>query len=734
MAVNLKLGVELGDFQQNINTAKAQIKEFDAALKQAESRFKATGDAESAMATKTSQLTAKLQAQKKMVDEYRAALQKADEGGVSKLNAEYIKLQTQMLNAEAAMYDTQTALNALSMSEKTAADGADALTKSVSNIGKKISLDQVINGIGRITDGMERAAQHAVTFAKNLWDGVMDSAQRADDIATASVMYDIPLQRYKQMLALEAGGLDTSVTAILAAQKKLGKGIGGDNKNAVQALKDLGVSLKKIEDTGDGILEFVDKDPAEAFFDIGRALYDMEKGYDKEAAAQALFGGSWEELMPLFKDYKTLDEYNAALDKMNVTTDQATENSAKMNDSFSKLKNTMTTIQDEIVGQLAPGLTDAANALNDMLTAILGYLQSENGQEMLGKLGDSVAGLFDDLSKVNPEDVVSNFVTVFDKLTSGLEFLANNWEEVKKGLLAIGGAFATLKVAEGVLEFVKLISGLRGLGVGGGSAASAITSTFMDSAGKLAFSGVESTLGTSIGGAIASVLTSTPLTVAIAAASIVAIAHGVHEAFTAETITDKIEEGLIEAGNTPEEAAAKAEAMDQAAKNEILTNPSARKKVTDLLKKGLTTGDWTVEPVPVAVAPKTDEEAAAEISAQIGTVSVPVKLVIMGGNGSSGVSYGGAAGGGGGLADYWYEQEFGGFRPGYANGIRYVPDTRLAWLHPGETVTPAREISSRNFSSNLYVEKMVMNNGTDAAGLAAAMAAAQRETMNGYGS
>ena len=734
MAVNLKLGVELGDFQQNINQAKAQIKEFDAALKSAESRFKATGDAESAMATKTSQLTAKLQAQKKMVDEYRAALQKADEGGVSKLNAEYIKLQTQMLNAEAAMYDTQTALNALTMSEKDAAQGADTLTKSVSNIGKKISLDQVINGIGRITDGMERAAQHAVTFAKNLWDGVMDSAQRADDIATASVMYDIPLQRYKQMLALEAGGLDTSTNAILSAQKKLGKGIGGDNKNAVQALKDLGVSLKKIEDTGDGILEFVDKDPAEAFFDIGRALYDMEKGYDKEAAAQALFGRSWDELMPLFKDYKTLDEYNAALDKMNVTTDQATENSAKMNDSFSELKNTMTTIQDEIVGQLAPGLTDAANALNDMLTAILNYLQSENGQEMLGKLGESVAGLFDDLSKVNPEDVVSNFVAVFDKLTSGLEFLANNWEEVKKGLLAIGGAFATLKVAEGVLEFVKLISGLKGLGGAGGSAASAITSTFMSSAGKLTFNGIESTLGTSIGSAVASALTSTPLTVAIAAASIIAIAHGVYEAFNSKSVSDVVEETLVANGNTPEEAAAKVDAMEKAAKKDFWTNPEGRKKAMDLLKKGLTTDDWTVEPVPVAVEPKTDGEAAAEIAEQIGTVSVPVKLLIQGGNGSSGMSYGGAAGGGGGLADYYMDTLFGSFRPGYANGIRYVPDTRLAWLHPGETVTPAREISSRNFSSNLYVEKMVMNNGTDAAGLAAAMAAAQRATMNGYGS
>jgi hypothetical protein len=47
---------------------------------------------------------------------------------------------------------------------------------------------------------------------------------------------------------------------------------------------------------------------------------------------------------------------------------------------------------------------------------------------------------------------------------------------------------------------------------------------------------------------------------------------------------------------------------------------------------------------------------------------------------------------------------------------------------------PAREVASRNYNSNLYVESMYMNNGQDAAGLAAAMAAAQRRTMSGYGS
>lgn len=72
----------------------------------------------------------------------------------------------------------------------------------------------------------------------------------------------------------------------------------------------------------------------------------------------------------------------------------------------------------------------------------------------------------------------------------------------------------------------------------------------------------------------------------------------------------------------------------------------------------------------------------------------------------------------------------------HANGLPFVPfDGYIAQLHRGERVVPAREAgSSRNYSSNLYVESMYMNNGQDADGLAAAMAAAQRRTMSGYGS
>ena len=117
-----------------------------------------------------------------------------------------------------------------------------------------------------------------------------------------------------------------------------------------------------------------------------------------------------------------------------------------------------------------------------------------------------------------------------------------------------------------------------------------------------------------------------------------------------------------------------------------------------------------------------------DLTEQIGVVDVPVRLVL------SGAGYGGSTGGG--TFDLLRDigNGFRGIFGFHANGIWSVPfDNYPALLHAGERVVPARE-ANRSYNSNLYVEKMIMNNGTDAQGLANAMAAAQRRRMSGYGS
>lgn len=717
MAVNLKLGVELGDFTQNINTAKAQIKEFDAALKQAESRFKATGDAESSMATKTGALTAKLQAQKRMVDEYREALRKADENGVSKLNSEYVKLMTQMLNAEAAMYDTQTALNELTMSEQQAAQGADTLTKSVNGIGKKISLDQVIAGVGRITDGLENAARKAVDLGEKLWNMIMDSAQRASDQAEVAQMYNIPLQRYKQMLGLEAEGLKTTTDAILSSQKKLNSNIGKGSTATLDTLRELGLLFE----SGKGAETFITTDTVEMFWKAGQALMSMREGFDKEAAAQSLFGRSWNELVPLFQQYKSLEEYSKALDGVNVTSETATENLDTLGDRVGALEHTWTSLKDEILQAVAPGLTQGADALNGVLSTILEYLQKPEGQEMLNKLGESISGLFDDLSKVNPEDVVNNFVTVFDKLTTGLEFIKKNWSAIVDGLKAIGIAFGALKIGEGVLEGLRLINGFRTLiGAGGGAttgATAGLGAKLLGTGAGATITGAMATIGASI----------TPYLGPLAAIPMVL------EDQTALFRTRRNGGSWEEAGDAAIkeiEASAKnaAKAWEDWGTQIVEAPKNLAAVVWGWITGKGTAGDWSGEngdDWSVKVKPEAEEGSAEALAEQIGAVTVPVKLSVVG------AGMGAIAAGGGHGSDVINAKFFGG---GFANGIPYVPDTMLAWLHKGEMVTPAREIGSRSYSSNLYVERMIMNNGTDAAGLASAMAAAQKRTMSGYGS
>ena len=129
-----------------------------------------------------------------------------------------------------------------------------------------------------------------------------------------------------------------------------------------------------------------------------------------------------------------------------------------------------------------------------------------------------------------------------------------------------------------------------------------------------------------------------------------------------------------------------------------------------------------MEPVEVKTEPDVVDNAAAEITEQIGVVPVTV-VPVVGGSGSSGSSRGlpGSGSGGGGLSDYFYDTLFGSYKPGFANGIPWVNDTQLAWLHRGERVLTASQNRSYTANSNLYVENMHMGGGMDAQALAEAM-------------
>ena len=788
MAVNYKLGADVGSFKQGMQEAQASLRTLDAALKNNEASLKAGGNAQIYMEQKSKILNDKMLQQKKLADQLKDAMQKMAQNGVSKTSVEYQRLHQQLLQAQTGMNETKVALDGMAESEQEAAKGADQLTQSVNSIGKKISLEQVISGIGSITKAMETAAGKAVQLGENIWTNVMNSAKWADDTQTMALMYGIDLDRFLKIQKLVQNGMDTSVEAILGAQTKLNKNIGTGSDSFYHTLVELGLAFENVGKFGETSFSLVTDNAEEMFWQAGRKIMEMTDVYEKETKAQELFGKSWKELVPLFSEYGSLDEYNKALDSVKTNTEEEVSDLATLMDTVAEMQGKIETLINKGWAALAPSLTAAADALSELLENVIDYLEKPEGQEAMDKMSESISGLFDDLGKIEPESVVNSFTNVFDKIVKGFEWIYEHKDDVIHALEAIVAGWAGLKLTGGVLQVWQLISGLQGF-VGAGGAAGSNLGAVGSAAGLggkagggLNFVNKMLTGGT---GAAAGVVTVATNGAAVGdylvnntrigqeirdTGDVIGSAEKVWNEKLNEikqnaktfvqdwgnvvqqiweasyydeyfqsvgTTANLIKNGANDLSNwigdiignsvtdfvmdTIKDVANAPEAVKQVTNSTPEQNRNAFRTIIDTFLNGMQEGGGgshgfgvPVEPVLEDDAQETLQEQASKLTVQVGARIVPVSFS------------GGAGGGGGGKF---------GYLAFHANGIWDVPfDGYPAILHKGERVTPAREVSSRSYNSNLYVEKMYMNNGQDAEGLASAMAAAQRRRMSGYGS
>ena len=693
MAVNVKLGVDLSGFNSGIREGQGILKGLNAEMKATEAEFKATGNAEQMLTNKTKVLSQQIRVQKGIATEAEKALKAMTDAGVDPANAAYQKLYATMMNATAGMNNAQAELNSLGESAKGAADGANQLTTSVNNIGKKISLDQVISGIDKITSGLENAAKKAVQLGEDIWNSIMNSAQWADDTATQAQMFGIDLDTFQRMQKLVTNGLDTTLDAMLRSQQKFNNNIGKGADEFVATMVELGLATETAGGkTGETFMSLVTDDQLDLFFRAGQAIMNMTDAYEQENTAQKLFGKSWKELVPLFSTYKTVEEYNAALEGVKVNSEEDVNALAELNDKVGQLKGDFETLSRDVMAQLAPALTDAATALDGLLQSVLEYLETEEGQQMLQGLSESVSKLFEGMKNINAEDVVNGFKDAFEKVMGVLDWIVLNKDTVVAALEGIFGFWATLKVSSGVLTILKVINGLKDLaGVGGATA-----------------------LGSELGNA----LTQSATSVAGMAGNGILMNNipAVGDWFMNQTSV-----GRALGGRHADTWESVGKEFENWQREVFGDNGLIANFWNDLTHLGDENYDFdshqelTLEP-KVEIPPEEKESIQQQIDAMTPEMKLKVMLDFQFGGGPA------------------VESDGTGWAP-HANGLFSVPyDGYLARLHKGERVMPAREVQSRSYNSNLYVESMIMNNGTDAAGLASAMAAAQQRTMTGYGS
>ena len=701
MAVNVKMGVDLGGFKSGIQQGTQILKGLNAEMKATEAEFKATGNAEQKMASQTKNLTSQIQVQKGIIDQAQKALDSMTKAGIDPADKAYQQMYATMMKAQQGMYEAQAALNSLGDSAQQAAGETNELVTSVNSIGKKISLDQVIGGINSITTGLENAATKAVQLGESIWNAVMDRAKWADDTQTMALMYGIDVDTLQRMQKLVTNGLDTTVDAILTAQSRMKRGVG--NGSIADDLKEIGVSMETVLGQGKYGAVTGMKDSVELFWEAGQAIMNLSDEYEKEEKAQKIFGRGWKELVPLFSEYKSVEEYQAALDKMNVSSEEDVDNLAQLNDKVGELKGNLEQLSTDILAQLAPGLSTLADALNGVLTEIMEYLDTPQGKEMLQSLSDAVSGLFGDLSKIDPEKVVSGFVEVFTKVTGGIQWLVDNAETAKGILATIVGAWGALKLGETVLKVVKLVDGISGLtaasaaeagAAAGGSWAAAFASAAMKAAPFLAFLYTLLKPGDSAGSDVDTLFANGRVTTAG------------WEAWN--NMPDEWNRRLMLVGNR---YGALSELMNNDVALNIIGNHTIdMDEVYRQLEEQL-----GLEPLDVPYEMTPQENVTEQITEQVGVVEIPAQLVVTGVN----------MGGGGGKPVVLMK---------HANGLPFVPyDGYLAYLHRGERVMPAEQNRTYTYNSNNYFGNVNLNNGQDIDALCDRIDQRNRRQMSGFG-
>lgn len=737
--VSVNVGVTgISQFKSGMSDAQASIKGIDAALKLNEKQMAANGRAEDALASKTELLNRKLEKQKEIAQNAEKALKQMKDNGVNTSGKAYQDMQRKLLEAQSAMLDTQAEIEQLGTKAATASGKTDQLATSLGGLNKKVSLEQVSSVVDKISGGLEKGAKKAVELGKAIWENITDTARFSDDTATQAMMLNMNVEDYQAYKKVFDTQAEITVQEWQKAKQKVQKAINDPSQEQTDLLKLLGIDTHEISQGKNGAVQGAARNFEEVFWDIGETLKRKVESGEltqdlADTYANTLFGKSFANLNSIFDMGR--EEFQRQVDDQIVMSEKAIKKNAELNDALVDLRSDFESLKGEVLSGLAPALTAGADAIDSLLERVMEYLKTPEGQEALKNMETAVSGLFEDLGKIDPDQVVEGFTGVFDKIVGGFKWLDENKETIGNVLKGIAITWGATEITGGALDILKLIDGLRGLKAGEAAAAGS-------AAGQAWGSGFA-----------AAVMKAAPWLI------------GLYTMLNPSNTGDKVGNNTLidENGNITTEGQSvglkknengqiiedRAEIINEAAQKAwdlYRTNQmtqegmdALRKVVLDDVKfkslmeefisfrdqsgegwqniEDIDLSQWLKEhePPKVIIDPEAPADAASSIAEQIGTVTVYVEPIL----------------GGAGYTKRTPRRSPSPF--GFANGLPNVPFDGFYFLHQNEQVMPAREVASRNFSSNMYVEKMIMNNGQDAEGLASRIAAENQRVMSGFG-
>lgn len=331
----------------------------------------------------------------------------------------------------------------------------DKTDKSMESLARNTKILAGIE-IGRLfLDGLSAIGnvfQDIGSRVTSLVSSVNSSVDTLNDFSARTGIGVEALQGYS--FAAKLAGVDTEqfLGAVQKLSVSIGKATPGDALD--KSLRGINLSLEELRGLS----------PEDQFSAIGSAISELPTASDRAAAAVELFGEKGAALAPLFREGITsLKELEAEGKKLGaIVSDVQVGNVADMNDAFDKVRATVQGIVGQVIGNLAPAVTDVTNQF-------LEFVKTFEGTGTQGTGGNAIANAITDVLLQGAEyfaKIFDEFVANFGSLGETFSFAADVFDVTSKILLTasegIRAAFNAIQIGIDVLllGFGKIIEAL----------------------------------------------------------------------------------------------------------------------------------------------------------------------------------------------------------------------------------------------------------------------------------
>jgi hypothetical protein len=329
----------------------------------------------------------------------------------------------------------------------------DKTDKSMESLARNTKILAGIE-IGRLfLDGLSAIGnvfQDIGSRVTSLVSSVNTSVDTLNDFSARTGIGVEALQGYS--LAAKLAGVDTEQfgAAVQRLAVNIGKATPGDALD--KSLRGINLSVAELRALA----------PEDQFSAIGNAISQLPTAADRAAAAVEIFGKQGAALAPLFREgAASLEELKARAERLGIIVSETQVNNvADMNDAFDLVRATIEGIVGQVIGNLAPAVTDVTNQF-------LQFVESWSGAQ--GEGGTGIANAITDVLLQGAEyfaGIFDEFVANFGSLGETFSYAADIFDVVSKVLLTasegLRAAFNAIQLGIDVLliGFGKIIESI----------------------------------------------------------------------------------------------------------------------------------------------------------------------------------------------------------------------------------------------------------------------------------